>query len=63
MIITEFNMKTSLKIYLNVCVYIQTHVYIYMYMHTDVNTLIYMYVLCKYVYKRPLPLKVGIILK
>ena len=56
-------MKTSLKIYLNVCVYIQTHVYIYMYMHTDVNTLIYMYVLCKYVYKRPLPLKVGIILK
>ena len=46
-------MKTSLKIYLNVCVYIQTHVYIYMYIHTDVNTLIYMYVLCKYVYKKP----------
>ena len=34
------------------CVYIHTHIYIYMHIHTNVNTLIYMHVLCKYVYKK-----------
>ena len=34
------------------CVYIHTHIYIYMLIHTNVNTLIYMHALCKYVYKK-----------